>query len=217
MRFIELCHTVVDGTVTFPGNPPVVISDYISLSEMREKFGEAGSLLDQIYMINTSGTYLDAPAHRFESGYYIADIPLEKLVDLPLQVVYLPDGKECFEAAELSGVGIRGGAVLLCTGQSAKFNTPEYGIDAPYLSVEGAQYLVDRGVVFVGIDGPLIDKINSGSCPVHDIILGAEAVVCENMTNLEALSGVEGALLTAVPPQIRMASLMARVYAKVSD
>ena len=216
MKYIELSHPITNGMVTFPGDPPVSIDIYMSREEMRKKCGDAAALLDKISMINASGTYLDAPVHRFENGTYISDIPLEKLVELPVQAFKIPEGKFCFDKEDFQELktGVR--AVLLYTGQDQYFNTELYAENAKYLSVEGAKYLVEKGVVFVGIDGPLIDQLNSGDCPVHDIILGADGVVCENMTNLEQLLG-ENAVLTAVPPRVRMASFPARVFAGVKD
>ena len=43
-------------------------------------------------------------------------------------------------------------------------------------TVEGTKYLIERGIVFVGIDTPLIDQMNSGDCPVHDIVLGTGGI-----------------------------------------
>ena len=217
MRYVELSHTLEDGMVTFPGDPPVNIGIYMSREEMRKKCGAAAALLDQIKMINTSGTYLDAPVHRFENGTYICDIPLESLVDLPVEVVPLPEGKSCFEPEDFQELDERVKAVLLYTGFSSRFNTDRYGDNPPYLSVSGAKYLMEKGVAFVGIDGPLIDKMNSGDCPVHDIILGEKGIVCENMTNLDLLLGCHMAVLTAVPPRVKMASFTARVFAKIEE
>lgn len=217
MKYIELCHTVENGMITFPGDPAVVIDEYMSREKMKEKYGKAASLLDRIQMINTSGTYLDAPFHRFEGGYPVCDIPLEKLVDIPVEVVELPEEKECFEREDVEYAGVSGGAVLLYTGHSKFFGTDKYGVNVPYLTTEGAKCLVERGIVFVGIDTPLIDQMNSGDCPVHDIILGADGIVCENMTNLDKILGFKSIYLTAVPPKVRMSSCTARVFAKVNE
>lgn len=36
MRYVELSHTLEDGMVTFPGDPPVNIGIYMSREEMRK-------------------------------------------------------------------------------------------------------------------------------------------------------------------------------------
>ena len=221
MKFIDLSHRITDGLVTYPGTPAVKIDAYMTRQEAADAFGEpAQALLDRITMLNISGTYLDAPLHRFDKGYTVADIPLEKLVDLPYQVVSLKEGKNCFDTEDLSGIGIPGGAVILNSGHHKVFGTEKYGVNAPYLTPEGAQYLMDRGVVLVGIDTPLIDNMMVSStvgCPVHDIILDAGGVVCEDLinTDLAAAAGGTG-LLSAIPARVEMASFTARVFIKIN-
>ena len=222
MKFIELNHRITNGMVTFPGMPGVVIDAYMTREESGRDYGEkANSLLDRIQMVNISGTYLDSPNHRFENGYTVADIPLEKCANLRYQVVDLPEGKKCFDKEDLQGVGIKGGAVLLHTDHDQKFGTDAYGENVPYLSVEGAQYLIDKGVVFVGIDTPLIDdndRMMELGNPVHDIILGAGGIVCEDMTNLKAaIPYQENGRLYAAPARVEMASFTTRVFVQTNE
>ena len=91
MKYVELSHYVTDGLISYPGMPPVEISAFMT----REECGAA--MLDQIKMVNISGTYIDAPYHRFESGYKIGDIPLEKLVNLDTFVVSMDKEKGYFD------------------------------------------------------------------------------------------------------------------------
>ena len=181
---------------------------------------ENAAVLDKISMVNTSGTYVDSPVHRMQDDKYVCDIPLEKLVDLEYEVIVQKPGKRCFELEDVEGHGKHGGAVLLCTGMSELFNKPGYGDNGGYLSTEAAEYLMNRGVVFVGIDTPLIDAIEGPGRPVHDIILGAGNVVCENMNNLRSVANLkdeEKGLLSAIPARVHMASFTARVFVKIPD
>ena len=156
MKYVELSHRITDGMVTFPGNPPVRIDTFMDREQTSGACGEkAQSMLDQIHMVNISGTYLDSPRHRSDEGYTVADIPLEKCTNLRYQVVTMQKDKNCIDVDDLKGIGRRGGAVLLYTGFDRKFNTPDYGVNPPYLTVEAARLLVERGVVFVGIDSRL--------------------------------------------------------------
>ncbi len=75
--------------------------------------------LDQIKMVNISGTYIDAPYHRFEDGYKIGDIPLEKLIDLAAYVIHLDARKGCFDIDDfqkLADEDLEGAAVLCHSG-----------------------------------------------------------------------------------------------------
>jgi len=220
MKFVELNHRITNGLVTFPGMPAVEIDAYLTREECAVDNGKAVALIDRIRMINISGTYLDAPLHCEEDGSSIADIPLEKLVDLKTVVIRMKKEKGCFDEDDFEPIAttdLNGYAILLHSGHDKRFGTDGYGEDPPYLTVEGAKWLIERGVVFIGIDSPLIDnmiaRIEDG-IPVHNLILSAKAVVCENLRGLEQMPDT-GALLTAVPPAVEMSSFTARVFAKI--
>lgn len=216
-KVIDLTHKIHDGMVTFPGIPAVKINTYMSRKQTSEAYGEKGqSLLDRITMVNINGTYVDAPKHRSDDGYYVCDIPLIKCVDLDYEVIVMKSDKNYFDLDDVYGHGIENGGILLCSYHSDKFETDEYGINPPYLTPKAARYLVDRGVVFVGIDSPLIDDMNHLSdigCPTHDIILSSGGIVCEDMTNLEnAINYQRKGKLFASPPKVEMASFTTRAY-----
>ncbi len=219
MKFIELSHRIYNGMKTFPGIPDVKIDNFMNRKECADAYGceNAQALLDRIQMVNISGTYLDSPLHRFENGYNIADIPLEKIVDLPYEIVTIQPERNYFDVDDFENTGIKDGAVILNSGHYKKFGKDSYSEKPPYLTVDGAQYLIKKGVVFIGIDSPLIDNMETNAtvgCPVHDVILSAGAIVCEDMNNLDALNNIKNGLLTAVPALIEMASFTARVYVK---
>lgn len=223
MKFVELNHYIVDGIVSYPGTPGVEITAWKDREEAAKTYGEGGaSMLDQIKMLNISGTYIDAPYHRWDEGYRIGDIPLEKLFDLPAFVVHMSkehnyfDKKDLVEALE--GEDLKGAAVILHSGYDKLFGTPEYEIDTPYLKVDGAEWLMEQGVYLVGIDTPLLDSYVDCALgnPVHDIILSKLAVICEDMCHIEEIPD-RGAKLYAIPPRVDMASFPARVFAVVDD
>lgn len=189
MEFIELSHYIDHGTVSFPGMPPVEISTFMTRKADTNDTG----YLDFLKMVNISGTYVDAPYHAFEQGEKIGDIPLEKLVDLNTFVVRLTDGKDCFDTSDFQHLeyeNLNGSAILLHTGFDKKYGTPDYSVNMPYLSRKGAEWLIERGVVFIGIDTALIDdyeNVEEKGNPVHRVILAAKAIVCEDMKNLDLL------------------------------
>lgn len=223
MKFIELNHYIRNGLVSYPGMPPVEISSYISREESKAAYGEkASAMLDQVKMVNISGTYIDSPYHRFDDGYKIGDIPLERIFHLPLFVVEMQPNRNYFDVDDfeiLKDEKLKGSAVLLHSGYDKFFHTEQYGKNTPYLTVEGAQWLMNRDVYLVGIDTPLVDDLVHSAekgCPVHDIILSNGSVVCEDMCHIEEVPS-KGGFLFAIPPRIDMASFPARVFAVVED
>lgn len=224
-RFIELNHTIFNGMISYPGMPPVKIDALYTREMCSAEFHDdpgGAALLDRIQMVNISGTYLDSPYHLWDSGYKVCDIPLEKCFDLPAFVVHRAAGRRRFHvsdlAAQLADCDLTGAAVLLNSGHDRLFMTPAYEQDVPCLTVEGARWLIERGVVFVGIDTQLIDdfmhKELGNIC--HEVILGVGAIVCEDMTGLDQLPD-RGARLYAIAPRVEAASFPGRVFAVVDE
>ncbi|MED1189083.1 cyclase family protein [Bacillus paralicheniformis] len=221
-KYIDLSHTIEDGTVTFPGDIPVSIETILDREAASKLNGDgpySGVEINTIRMVSTSGTYIDAPYHVFADGKQIKDYPIEKLVNLPSVVVKIADNREYFDAEDIDGLHVEGKAVLFYTGHDKFFMTPEYGKNAPYLTVELANALVGKGAVFVGIDTPLIDnmsKLSDVGTPVHYTLLGANIPICEDMTNLQLLPA-DGFTITALPPAVALESFPARVFATVLE
>ena len=120
-------------------------------------------------------------------------------------------------ASTLADRDLAGAAVLLDTGWSRHFGAPEYAHGAPFLTEDGARFLVDAGVRMVGIDSLNIDDTESGGArPAHTILLAAGVHVVEHLTNLDALPA-RGARFTAAPPAIRgFGTFPVRAFATVA-
>ena len=97
----------------------------------------------------------------------------------------------------LAGRDLQGAAVLLHTGWDRHFGSAEYGSGAPYLSADGALYLIDAGAVLVGVDSVNIDDIESGGERYTHAAARRRVHVVEHLTNLGALR--TGARFTAAP------------------
>ncbi|WP_431792357.1 cyclase family protein [Microbacterium paraoxydans] len=188
-RVVDLSHPIAEGMVTYPGLPGTEFA------------------MDVITMIGNTGTYLDAPFHRYADGADLASLDLDTLVDLPAEVFHLRDAwtpeRRGIRAATLADRELRGSAVLLDTGWSRLFGTPAYGTGSPFLTEDAARFLVDAGVRLVGIDALNIDDTESGGeRPAHSILLAAGVHVVEHLTALDRLPA-RGARFTAAPPAIR--------------
>lgn len=220
--YIDLSHSIENGTVTYPGDPPALIEltlDRKLTSKLNGGGTTSGVEINTIKMVSTSGTYIDAPYHVFEDGKKIKDYPIEKLVNLPSIVVKIPENRNYFDVQDISGINVKGKAVLFFSGHDKFFMTPEYGKNAPYLTIELANILVEKGAIFVGIDSPLIDNMEKQSelgIPVHYKLLGADIPICEDLANLELLP-TDGFTITALPAKVALESFPARVFATVSE
>ena len=203
-RVIDLSHVIREGLVTYPGLPAPVITSHLTREDSRSHYAEGTEFaMDIITMIGNTGTYLDSPFHRYGDGPDLAGLELASLVDLPAEVFHLTDLTTLGIPAEVFfDRDVRGKAVLLHTGWDRLFGTPEYGVDAPFLTAAGVDYLVEQGAALVGIDSLNIDEVvPHGERPAHTGLLAAGIHVVEHLTNLGGLPP-SGARFTAAPPAV---------------
>lgn len=222
-RVIDLSHPIEAGLVTYPGLPAPTITSHLTREDSRAKYAPGTEFaMDIITMIGNTGTYIDSPFHRYADGGDLASLELSTLVGLPAETFHLHDAWSSehrgIDAVTLADRGLRGSAVLLDTGWSEHFGTPEYGHGAPFLTEAGARFLVDEGVVLVGIDSLNIDDTESGGeRPAHSILLAAGIHVVEHLTNLAAVPA-RGARFTAAPPAVRgFGTFPVRAFVTVAD
>jgi len=203
-RVIDLSHPIRAGLVTYPGLPAPTITPHLTRADSRGRYAPGTEFaMDIITMIGNTGTYLDSPFHRYDDGPDLAGLDLATMVGLRAEVFHLTDAEgRGIRPDTLADRDVRGAAVLLHTGWDRHFGAPEYGVGAPFLTGEAAQWLIDAGAVLVGIDSVNIDDTESGGeRPAHSLLLGAGIHVVEHLTNLGDLPA-RGARFTAAPPAV---------------
>jgi len=219
-RLVDLSHTIREGLVTYPGVPSPVITPHLTREEAVALYAPGTTfVMDIVSLPGNTGTYLDTAFHRYEGDADLAALRLETLVDLPVEVFHLTDARERgIPASVFRDRDVRGAAVLLHTGADERFGTPDYAVDAPFLSEDGVRYLTEQGVALVGIDAINLDDTSPearGERPAHSTFLAAGIHVVEHLTNLGALPP-SGASLTVVPPKIEgFGTFPVRAFAKV--
>ncbi|MEU8263537.1 cyclase family protein [Micromonospora sp. NPDC048999] len=219
-RLVELSHVITDGMITLPGWPAPRITDWLTREASRANYAPGVDFhVGRINMIANTGTYLDTPAHRWVDGPDLADVPLDRLADLPGLVVRVPAGTRAVDQLMLAPYDVAGRAVLLHTGWDAHFGTDRYADpDAPYLTGDGADWLVAAAATLVGIDSINIDDMTpaaAGQRPAHSALLAAGIPIVEHLTGLGDLPP-EGFRFTAAPPRVAgMGTFPVRAFAIV--
>lgn len=219
-RLVELSHVVRDRMTTYPGGASPSVSTFLSREESRGRYAPGTEFfIGQIALIGNTGTYVDAPAHRWVDLPDLSGMPLERLVDLPGVLVRVAAGTRAVDRLMLAPYEVAGTAVLLHTGWDAHFGTPEYGgPEHPYLTEDGASFLVAEGATLVGIDSVNVDDTSPaavGRRPAHGALLAAGVPIVENLTGLGALPP-SGFRFTAAPPRVDgMVSFPVRAFAVV--
>jgi kynurenine formamidase len=216
-RLHDLSHTIRAGMTTYKGLPGPVIADHLSREASRPLYsGGTTFQIGRIEMVANTGTYVDAPSHRFEDGADLSELPLDRLAGCPGISLKVPcaDGL-VIDAPAIGSLDVRGRAVLFCTGWSALWGSPSYLQRSPHLSSSMASLLVSRGAAIVGIDAHNIDDTDDKTRPVHSILLGAGIPIVEHLCNLEALPP-SGFRFYAVPVKVEgMGTFPVRAFAEI--
>lgn len=177
---IDLSHPLRSGMPVFPQDPEVELMPAEALAPWR---------VTRLALGTHSGTHIDAASHFVPGGTTIDDYPLERFsltafvahvkaaassaIDWPALQSVLPDN-------------LRGAGVLLHTGWDRYWGEDE-AIRHPYLGADAASELVARGVTLVGTDALNVDATEDGTTHAHAALLGADVLIVENLTGLDAL------------------------------
>ena len=195
---IEVSHPITAGMKTYPGLPLLEVEVVFDYESSRERYqGKAEFLIASLHLCGNTGTYVDAPIHRYRGGVDLASLPLERLADVEVVVVDATKAGRAIGAEAFAGVNVQGRAVLVRTDFSRRWGTEAYFSSNPFVTAEAAQLLASEHAALVGIDSLNIDDTADPSRPAHTILLGAGIPICEHMTNLVSVSS--GGRLHAVP------------------
>jgi kynurenine formamidase len=217
--FVELGHVIRAGMITYPGLPGPQISPHLTREASREQYAPGTEFaIDQLTLIGNTGTYLDAPYHRYRDGADLSGISLAAAVDLPAVVVRVTGARgPAIDVGALAAHDVRGKAVLLHSGDDARFGTPAYAAERHFLTRAGAAWLAGHGAALVGIDGLNIDDTADGERPAHTLLLAAGIPVVEHLTGLGQLPPT-GARFTAVPLRVEgLGTIPVRAFARLPE
>ncbi len=218
-RLIDVSHTIEHGMVTYPGLPVPTISDWLSRDASQTRYAAGTTFqIGKIELLANTGTYIDAPFHRYEGGRDVADYPLEAVANLEGIVVRATERtRRALDAGVFRGREVRGKAVLVHTGWDVHWRTERYGTGHPFLTRAAAEYLIAAGAALVGIDSLNIDDAADGACPAHTLLLGAGIPIVEHLCGLRELPD-DGFRFFAVPVKVRgMGSFPVRAFGMLEE
>ena len=136
-RYVEVSHPIVPGMKTYPGLPEPKVDVIIDYDGSRERYqGKAEFLIASLHLCGNTGTYVDAPIHRYRGGADLASLPLDRLADLDAVVIDATVagrtiGPDAFRETELSGR-----AALVRTDFSRNWGTDAYFSGNPFLTAD---------------------------------------------------------------------------------
>jgi arylformamidase len=180
--FFDLSYPIVNDMPVYPGDSPPEITTALGVP--------APWRVSVLRFSTHTGTHMDAPAHYFPGGKTIDQYPPERLV-VPGVVVALPDladqaliGWDAIapQAAALP----KGGAAILRTGWGQFWGTDRYW-RYPSLTPEVARGLAAAQVSLIGLDVPSADPLVQTPPLIHEILLGKDILLVENLDHLDQL------------------------------
>ncbi len=214
---VELSHVIRAGMITYPGLPGPEITPHLTREASRGHYSPGTEFtIGRISLVGNTGTYLDAPYHRYPGGADLAAMGLERTAGLPAVVVRVTGAKQRgIDVGALAALQVRGAAVLLHTGDDARFGSPAYAEDAHFLTEAGAAWLAGQEPALVGIDAINIDDTADGRRPAHSLLLAAGIPVVEHLTGLGQLPP-SGAWFTAAPLRVEgFGTIPVRAFARL--
>ena len=169
------------------------------------------------------GSHVDAPNHFLRDGDSIDKAPLSKLMG-PAAVVELSDhGREAgITGNTLEDRGrnvVRGDiAILRTTWSDQTWGTDAFWKEGPYLTEDGADWLVERGVKAIVYDFSeeyvvRVPNFHGDDCTIHHKILGDDIYNIEYVHNLAAIKGERTAIIALPLKLVGLDGSPARVVA----
>jgi kynurenine formamidase len=183
MRVVDLSHTVEPGMPTYPGTPGPAIQPLASIAEQ--------GYAEQLVTFSThTGTHVDLPSHiipdkvlpdvftveQFAGSGIALDVrgSTGELISVDMLMPYSALIKEC-------------DFLLLCSGWSSYWGTPDYFERYPVLTIDAARWLAGFRLKGLGVDMISVDEADSADFPVHKILLQKGIVLIENLAGLSSL------------------------------
>jgi kynurenine formamidase len=218
-RLVDLSHAIEHGMNTYPGLPAPLIEDHLTREQSRVNYAPGTEFqIGRITMVANTGTYLDAPFHRYRDGADVAALELESIADVPGVLIRVTIRTErAISRAAFANRDVRGKAVLVHTAWDVHWRTEQYFDGHPYLTEDAAIYLKEQGARLVGIDSLNIDDTADRRRPAHTILLGAGIPIVEHLRGLEQLPAA-GFRFSAVPVKVKgMGTFPVRAFASISE
>lgn len=201
---VELSHLLEPGMPAYPGLPNPQFKIFLAHEDTARQSHYAPGTTFQIavYEIGgNTGTYVDAPFHRYPDGADLADIELGRVADLPGILVHASDAG-AIHTENLASLDVQGKALLVHTGWASRWGSNDYFRSGPFLTRETCEYLVAQRAALVGIDCANIDNMSDPERPAHTILLRAGIPIVEHLRGLEQLHN-RSFRFFATPPAVR--------------
>lgn len=163
--------------------------------EQNTTIAKEGFNTTMLHLYSHAGTHMDAPRHFLQEGNTIDNVLLEKCIG-PALVIDLSHAEpnSILQPSDLDHCANKihkGSRLLLRTDWDKQADTPAYRTHMPRISAELATWLVQHGVIMIGLETPSVASLRPESkaelTEVHQILLRSEMIIVESLANLRRL------------------------------
>jgi arylformamidase len=141
-------------------------------------FERSGCNMHELHLGTHTGSHVDVPFHFLKDGKTVDQIPLYRFIEM-VQVVEVKKSRISVEDLSLLEEGVKG--VLFKTKNSDYMEMEAFYKDYAYLTLEAAEWLIDRKIRLIGIDYVSIEEFGTPSFQVHKKLLEAEILLFEGL------------------------------------
>jgi kynurenine formamidase len=203
MKLIDLSQPLYHDAPNCPTHPAVV-------SKTIADHPKDGWRMEHLTLASHTGSHLDAPLHKIAGGKSIDELRLETFVGEAF-IFDLRDSQpdRAIDGATLerlaAGRKLEDRIILLATGWGdRRAKSEEWLRHSPYVSPDGARWLVQKNVRAVGIDHYSIGGSGDDNAVTHEILLGNEIWIVEELHfSPEAMQAQQPAMFWALPINFR--------------
>lgn len=176
MPIYDVSVALSGDTPTYPGDPGINISQFLSLAN-----GDPANV-SLLHFGAHSGTHVDAPAHFLPGGARVNSLPLETLIGRA-QVVEVPHAIDTITVEFIrEHCNPRETRYLFKTRNSSFWdNAAGFRSDYTSLDFEAGRELARLGVKLVGIDYLSIEKFGAENFETHHALLSQGVVIVEGL------------------------------------
>lgn len=174
-NMIDISLPLEKGLISYPGDARYEEYEYYTHQKDHVH-------IMRIMMETHSGTHFDAPFHMLPDGAKADSIPLERFMG---DATVLEVSGKSIEARDIPES--HNGMVLFKTRNSSLYGS--FDTTFTYLSLEGAQKLIDHGTSLVGIDYLSIERFGSPEPEVHRLLMRNGVIIVEGLYMKEVKAG----------------------------
>jgi kynurenine formamidase len=182
-KIIDLSHALTMDTPVYPGDPVPNISVATTIEN-------EGYNLFNVILGSQTGSHVDAPYHFNNQGATVDKMDLKHFIGdgLIIDVTHKTRKEEITleEIVKYEKQIEKVDIVLFKTNWYKKAGTNEF-YDHPFLSKEGGEYLLSKGIKTTGIDAINLDNTGGTEFPIHEMYAEAGGIIAENLANLDSV------------------------------